>query len=656
MTATTLSTYAASGYTLSPSYDELDITATGGVGGSGVYSNHFATLSNAGTIHNSAAYGRGVVLTVGGVVINRAGGYIDGHYGIITDGSVAVTNYGTIRAVFASVFAASGGSVVNGGYASEGATITGGAIDIRGAPGAVTNFGTIAATVSLGAGGRVTNGAAGDATALISGVSGISIAGGAGAVSNFGTIQSLGFGMSGVYLRSGGDVTNGAATDHTALIQGYVGVRIAGAAGTVTNFGTIRGLSASNFGRGLDLRGGGVVVNGSLNNGGALIEGYTGLSLAGKAAAATNFGTILGVGDLGGSGVYLGGGAALTNGAAGHAKATIEGFTGVETNGKANTVTNFGTIIGAGGTAVRLGSSTDLLVVEAGSTFVGAVIGGGGTLKLDGGIGRLSGLFGAEGDVTVSGSMAATTFVDFAALRIGQAATFTASGNVRLTAGEAILNSGSLTLGGKASVTSAGLIEADRGALTIAGALKNTGTLAAAGGTLAVAGDVTGSGSATIAGGVLDFEAAFTEDVAFTAKTGVLELGRSRGYTGTITGFSTTAKTSLDLDDIAFGKATKTTYAGSKSSGVLTVTDGNHTARINLEGDYRGSTFIATSDGHGGTLVRDLAAPTSISTSAGLFAAAMAGFGAGASALSSPALEPWQAARAEISAPRTHLA
>ena len=98
MTAKTLSTYAASGYTLSPSYSELDITATGGVGGSGVYSDHFATLSNAGTIHTSAAYGRGVILTVGGVVINRAGGYIDGHYGIISDGSVAVANYGTIRA------------------------------------------------------------------------------------------------------------------------------------------------------------------------------------------------------------------------------------------------------------------------------------------------------------------------------------------------------------------------------------------------------------------------------------------------------------------------------------------------------------------------------------------------------------------------------
>ena len=135
--------------------------------------------------------------------------------------------------------------MVNGSYASEGATIAGRYIDMRGAPGTVTNFGTITAFVFLSDGGTVTNGGVGDTTALINGASGISIAGGAGAVSNFGTIQTFGFGASGVYLRGGGDVTNGAATDHAALIRGYTGVRINGGAGTVTNFGTIRGLGAS---------------------------------------------------------------------------------------------------------------------------------------------------------------------------------------------------------------------------------------------------------------------------------------------------------------------------------------------------------------------------------------------------------------------------
>ncbi len=40
-------------------------------------------------------------------------------------------------------------------------------------------------------------------------------------------------------LTSGGRVTNGSATSTSALISGAHGVYIAGAAGTVTNFGTI---------------------------------------------------------------------------------------------------------------------------------------------------------------------------------------------------------------------------------------------------------------------------------------------------------------------------------------------------------------------------------------------------------------------------------
>ena len=37
----------------------------------------------------------------------------------------------------------------------------------------------------------------------------------------------------------------------------------------------------------------------------------------------------------------------------------------------------------------------------------------------------------------------------------------------------------------------------------------------------------------------------------------------------------------------------------------LTVTDGTHTANIALLGNYLASTFVASSDGHGGTLVVD---------------------------------------------------
>ena len=89
---------------------------------------------------------------------------------------------------------------------------------------------------------------------------------------------------------------------------------------------------------------------------------------------------------------------------------------------------------------------------------------------------------------------------------------------------------------------------------------------------------------------------------------------------------------------------------------MLTVTDGTHTAHINLKGDYRTSTFIVASDGHGGTLVHDPAAPAPISaTSAGRFAAAMAGLGGdGAGPVEIRAL--WTHAPPTLLAPRTQIA
>ena len=54
--------------------------------------------------------------------------------------------------------------------------------------------------------------------------------------------------------------------------------------------------------------------------------------------------------------------------------------------------------------------------------------------------------------------------------------------------------------------------------------------------------------------------------------------------------------------------AGEATYKGSASGGILTVSDGTHTARIHLDGDYRKATFTASSDGHGGTIAVDPAA------------------------------------------------
>ena len=70
-------------------------------------------------------------------------------------------------------------------------------------------------------------------------------------------------------------------------------------------------------------------------------------------------------------------------------------------------------------------------------------------------------------------------------------------------------------------------------------------------------------------------------------------------------GFSTTGGTSFDLRDIGFVSANEATFVGGSSGGVLTVTDGTHTAHITLLGDYTTSTFVASSDGSGGVIIVD---------------------------------------------------
>jgi autotransporter passenger strand-loop-strand repeat protein len=63
----------------------------------------------------------------------------------------------------------------------------------------------------------------------------------------------------------------------------------------------------------------------------------------------------------------------------------------------------------------------------------------------------------------------------------------------------------------------------------------------------------------------------------------------------------------LDLKDIAFGTGTSATFtpASGGTSGTLTVTDGAHTANIELLGQYTAGQFTATSDNNGGTIISD---------------------------------------------------
>jgi hypothetical protein len=71
----------------------------------------------------------------------------------------------------------------------------------------------------------------------------------------------------------------------------------------------------------------------------------------------------------------------------------------------------------------------------------------------------------------------------------------------------------------------------------------------------------------------------------------------------------------IDFADIDPTKVQHPTYSGTPSGGTLTVTDGSHTANIALLGDYMASTFVTSSDGHGGTNVVDPSATGTSQTS-----------------------------------------
>jgi len=185
--------------------------------------------------------------------------------------------------------------------------------------------------------------------------------------------------------------------------------------------------------------------------------------------------------------------------------------------------------------------------------------------------------------------------------------------------------------------------------------VDNEGLIETLGGTLTVNGAFTGAGSASINGGLLDFASTFSQNVTFLGAAGTLELAKSRNYGGTIAGFSKAGGTSLDLADIGFIGAGEATYKGNKSGGTLTVSDGTHTAKINLTGDYRSTTFVASSDGHGGTTIVGSGMDGPAAPRPHVFISAMAGFGAERSSpLALGAL--WAAQGPLLTSPRTEIA
>jgi hypothetical protein len=515
------------------------------------------------TITNYGAITGGVTLYGGGVSSGSAGD-ITATVGYVFDrvSAATITNYGAI----------SGGVTLYGGMFRNGSasdtTATTGPVWDRFHAATITNYGAITGSVTL-YGGVVSNGSAGDTTATIgSALDRFSAA----TITNYGVITG------GVTLY-GGVVSNGSAGDITATI-GYVFDRYVDhhkSTATITNYGAITG--------GVTLYGG-IVSNGSAGDTTATI-GYVVDHFS--AATITNYGAIVGVSGHNGVNCY---GGVLTNGSATDTAALIQGVEGVYSRRGRITVTNFGAISGTGGTAVQFSNARDLLQVEAGSVFLGAVLGDGSRLNLASGTGTLDSING--GDIVVSGRGRTTTYSNFGALSIQGGARFTLTGSGVIAAGGTDV----LRVNGDLDVA---------GSLDVAGKLLGGGTVSVSAGATAE----------------IDNAAPGALSLAFKGAAAILALKDPSAFAATISGFAPTD--SIDLLGIA------ATSAGLGAGDTLVITNGSApVATLQLAGDYVGDTFSTASDGKGGTSITVTAgarsppptAPATIPTPHALIAAA----------------------------------
>jgi hypothetical protein len=494
------------------------------------------------TIHQLTGYSAGVALG-GGVLTNAAdstissplvgvsisgGGSVDNAGAII--GTNTTASYGLILQGGGSVTNQSGGQITAGAIAvgdigplfltnQSGGTISGGDLGVLNAYRAayVTNQGVILGNrgfgTDLAAGGAVYNQANGT---IAGGQAGVYVSSGPGTVTNDGLIHNFNalpnpanyagraYYYEGVGLSAGGTITN--------LTGGHIfgysyGVRISGAAGTVTNAGTITSYRYK-WGAGVQLDTGGSVTN---SQGGLIAGEWIGVQLghfAPTTAAQGPLGTmtLLNQGNIlaadgarDGAAVWMYGPGTVINDKsgiiAGATNGTIVGngpFNGIVNGGFGivayyqTTLVNYGSI---GGNRYSFDATnkggldntiTNRIEIAPGSSFGGEVKGSDGidlsTLELLSG--ASAGSVTSFGKVTVSGAYY-SGYVGFGTINVDNGATWSLGGTVAVGTTIAFAAGGT-------------------GALTIVSPAEMNGTIAGfgVGDTLALAG-VTGTTGVT---------------------------------------------------------------------------------------------------------------------------------------------------------------
>jgi hypothetical protein len=577
-TKTLTSSNYPGGYFLNTNYSGLVIDPGVSVGSSssliGVYATDAATIVNYGTV--AASENKiGVFLKAGGTVIN---GSASDKTALITSGvetegaSSTLSNFGTIQSADPGggfcVYVGAGGSVTNGSASDTTAVISDSTDDcvVSAAATTVTNFGTISSSTGAAvyfessAGRLIVEKSAvfvgglkggGGTLELAGGNDTITGLGGAGAMTGSTSTNFIGFGT--YIVDTGADLTLTGINDLTTGQSLTV-------AGALVNTGTLTGPTTPVYGVTLS---GGTLTNGSATDTAALITGNRSgvYATVGTTVTIGNFGTIQATGAGNSVGVNMDGNGRVTNGSAADTTALIEGGFGVYSLAT-TTITNFGTIDGAAGTAVEFHEAADRLIVESKSVFVGALAGGGGTLELAVGSDTITGMGGA-GKMTGATS---ASFSGFGTYIVDTGADLTLTGANALTTGQSLTVTGALVNTG--AISGAGTLALNGGtatfdagtSLTVSHVSQSAGTVTSADPTLSYAGvwDQTG-GTLSVSSG---------DKITFT--------GTGNSFSGTLAGAGTIDFTGgSDTLSGASLSVTNATVSGSTVAlvGAITLTD-----------------------------------------------------------------------------------
>jgi uncharacterized protein with beta-barrel porin domain len=340
------------------------------------------TCTGATLNQNGQGVGYGTNTDTGNTITVQSGASVTGDTVGLLFNSGTVNNLGTISAGAGGIgISANTATVSNSGTISAGVN----GIGIVAATANVSNFSS--GTISAGAGGFsifANTATVNNSGTISAGAGGVGIRASTATVDNFGRISA---GPGGFGIRADtANVTNSVSGTISAGAGGF-GI-FADTIANVLNSGTI---TAGANGTGIF----GITAN--VTSSGTISAGRFGIFA--NTATVANSGTIsAGAGGVG----IIAGTATVSNFSSG----TISGGIAIFAE-DASTITNAGTIIGLGGTAIQLGAGADRLTMLAGSRIFGAIDMGGGNDVVDfvstKGIAQLVTLDNFTGTINTSG-------------------------------------------------------------------------------------------------------------------------------------------------------------------------------------------------------------------------------------------------------------